>query len=261
MDKKFAAIRKGLNQVDWNGTLNSDNCDTNFNTCCNILENKLDEVEPVKTIRISGKRRFQEPWLTTGLETTSRTCKKLYQPTLVKNSTDDAHLHYKNYRNAYNRLKRKAKIDYYNVKCKEYSTNTRLLWKLINQTTGKTKHSGSIIPYITIDCLQTYQPKRIAQHFRKFYSTMGADLAATIPKGLKDINDCLQKILRTLSSVVLMCTNVIEIENLISDMPNKSSYGHDRISNIMLKNCPIASPTLYKSYSINPSAKAHFQRK
>ena len=142
---------------------------------------------------------------------------------------------YRNYRNAYNRLKQKAKIDYYNVKCKECSTNTRLLWKLINQTVGKTKHSGSIIPYITINGLQTYQPKRIAQHFGKFYSNMGADLAATIPKGSKDINDYLQKIPRTLSSVVLTCTNVMEIENLILDMPKKSSYGHDRISNIMLK--------------------------
>ena len=55
MDKKFAAVRKDLKQVDWNGTLNSDNCDKNFNTFCNILENKLDEVTPVKTIRISGK--------------------------------------------------------------------------------------------------------------------------------------------------------------------------------------------------------------
>ena len=77
-DKKFAAIRKGLNQVDWNGNLNSDNCDKNFNTFWDILENKLDETAPVKTIRISGKRCFQEPWLTTGLETASRTCRKLY---------------------------------------------------------------------------------------------------------------------------------------------------------------------------------------
>ena len=61
MDKKFDAIRKGLNQVDWNGILNSDKCDTNFNTFCDILENKLDEVAPVKTIRISGKQCFQEP--------------------------------------------------------------------------------------------------------------------------------------------------------------------------------------------------------
>ena len=146
----------------------------------------------------------------------------------MKDSTDDARLYYKNYRNAYNRLKQKAKIDYYNVKCQEYSTNTRLLWKLINQTIGKNKHS--IIPYTTINGLQTYQPKRIVQHFGRFYSTMGADLAATIPKGSKDINDYLQKILRMLSSVVLTSTNVMEIENLIWDMQHKSSYGHDRIT-------------------------------
>ena len=148
---------------------------------------------------------------------------------------DDALLHYKNYGNSYNRLKRKAKINYYNDKCKEYNTNTRMLWKLINQTIGKAKNSGSIIPYITVDGLQTYQPKKIAHHFRKFYSTMGKDLAATIKNGPKDINEYLQKILRTLSSMVLTRMTVTEIEKLISDLPNKSSYGHDKISSIMLK--------------------------
>ena len=69
---------------------------------------------------------------------------------MIEGSSDDTCLHYKNYRNTYNRLKRKAKVDYYNTKCREYSTNTRLLWKLINQTISKTKNSRSIIPYITV---------------------------------------------------------------------------------------------------------------
>ena len=117
----------------------------------------------------------------------------------------------------------------------EYSTNTKLLWRLINQTIGKMKNSRSIIPYITIDGLQTYQPKKIVHHFGKFYTSLGKDLAATIPMGTIDINTYLQKMPRTLSSIVLSITTVGEIEKLISDMPNKTIYGHDKISNIILK--------------------------
>ena len=35
---------------------------------------------------------------------------------------------------------------------------------------------------------------------------------------------------------MLRCTTVTEIEDLIRQMPHKVSYGHDRISNSMLKN-------------------------
>ena len=36
-------------------------------------------------------------------------------------------------------------------------------------------------------------------------------------------------------SLVLNKTNVKEIESLIKKLPNKTSYGHDSISNVMLK--------------------------
>ena len=75
---KFKSIRRSLNQVDWQGALNSNDCNKNFDTFSNILEEKIEEIAPLKTIRISSRRRFLEPWLTTGIETSSRTCRKLY---------------------------------------------------------------------------------------------------------------------------------------------------------------------------------------
>ena len=77
-EANFAIIRHSLNQVDWNGVLNSNDCNENFNTFSEILEAKIEETVPLRTIRISGKRHFQEPWLTTGIETSGRTCRKLY---------------------------------------------------------------------------------------------------------------------------------------------------------------------------------------
>ena len=131
-EANFAIIRRSLNQVDWNGVLNSNDCNENFNIFSEILEAKIEETAPLRTIRISGKRCFQEPWLTTGIETSGRTCRKLYKASLTNGATADICERYKNYRNMYNRIKRKAKINYYNAKCMEYSTNTRMLWKIIN---------------------------------------------------------------------------------------------------------------------------------
>ena len=76
-EEKILQINNELRQIDWNGQLNSNNCNINFNTFCSIIKTAMDRVAPTKLIRISGKRRFIELWLTTGLEHSSRTLKKL----------------------------------------------------------------------------------------------------------------------------------------------------------------------------------------
>ena len=46
--------------------------------------------------------------------------------------------------------------NYYTTKYIDYKDNTQKLWHVINQTIGKTKHFGSIIPYISVDGIKTY---------------------------------------------------------------------------------------------------------
>ena len=54
---------------------------------------------------------------------------------------------------------------------------------------GKTKHRGGIISNIMIDGLKTYNPKRIADEFGQFYSTLGENLASQIKPGKTVIDD------------------------------------------------------------------------
>ena len=61
------------------------------------------------------------------------------------------------------------------------------------------------------------------------------NLAAKINKGHYDINHYLSKIPRNISSLVLRSTSEFKIAKLIHALPNKSSHGHDQISNILLK--------------------------
>ena len=58
---------------------------------------------------------------------------------------------------------------------------------------------------------------------------------AKINKGHYDINHYLSKIPRNISSLVFRSTSVHEIEKFIHELPNKSSHGHNQISNILLK--------------------------
>ena len=105
----------------------------------------------------------------------------------------------------------------------------------MNQVIGKSKNKGSIIPYITVDGLKIHSANRIANEFGKYYSTLGESMAAHITQSHHDIDHYLSKIPRNLSSLVMSLTSIEEIEKIIYELPNKSSHGHDTISNIILK--------------------------
>ena len=97
------------------------------------------------------------------------------------------------------------------------------------------KNGGSIIPFITINGLRTYNPKKITNSFGHFYLTIGENLAATILPGENEINYYLDKMPRSNKSLVLQETSIEEIEKLIKSLLNKNSHGHDKVSNTLLK--------------------------
>ena len=106
---------------------------------------------------------------------------------------------------------------------------------LINSTINKTKHKGSIIPHITVNSIKQTNLNKIANSFGKFYSTLGSTLANEIVPGTTPIDRYLEKILRQLNSIRIKLTMPLEIDKIIKELPNKSSHGHDEVSNKMLK--------------------------
>ena len=64
---------------------------------------------------------------------------------------------------------------------------------------------------------------------------MGANLAQRIPGSRKSVQEYISKIPQTLNSLVAGEVGYTEIENIIKALPAKSSSGHNRLSNVMLK--------------------------
>ena len=91
------------------------------------------------------------------------------------------------------------------------------------------------MPYITVDGIKISNPSDIANNFGNFYSTLGESLAQNIPKSKVSVNDYLANIPQNLHSKVLFPTSHREINNLIANLPSKTSSGHDDISNRLLK--------------------------
>ena len=125
---------------------------------------------------------------------------------------------------------------YYSEKCEQYKSNTRKLWELMNWVINKTKHTGSVISHIMIDGVKRYNGKVLANEFGKFYVGMGVDLAAKIPSGITKSDDYITQIPRTSKSMVFKCTTETEIKRIIDQLQDKTSSGHHKVSNVLLKN-------------------------
>ena len=73
----------------------------------------MDQIAPLKTVRISAKCRYKEPWMSKCIEITSRKNSELYKATLKEGCMVKTCERNKKYRNCYNKLKRSAKFNYY----------------------------------------------------------------------------------------------------------------------------------------------------
>ena len=234
-DNKLKAVNNKLIHIEWIGILTGTTSDEKFNQLSETVERVLDTMAPIKTVRISAKRQFVEPWMMRGLEIASQNKMKLYKKTIAANCTDEDLARYRQHRNMYNSLKNRLKQDFYQSRCISYRQNAKKLWSLINNTIKKVKHKGSIIPYITVDGLKQYHPKTITNSFGEFYSNLGPHLVKQIIPGTTPMSTYLGNIPKHLRSMVLRPTTVMEVNTLIKQLPNKMSHGYDNISNVMLK--------------------------
>ena len=234
-DKKMKVLNHQLMRKDWIDLLTGPTCDEKFNQFSNILTEVLDEVAPIKKVRISSKRGYTEPWMTKGLEHAGKTKLKLYRRCLEAASTEEDRKEYTAYQNVFNNLKRNLKTQYYQRKCDQFKDNAKKLWALINDMIRKVKHRGSIISYIKIYGKLNYTPKDIANGFGRFYSTLGSKFAQQIVPGMTTIKDYIHQIPRQHDSMVMRKTTPMEIDAIIKKLPSKASHGRDEVSNIMIK--------------------------
>ena len=77
--KKLKLINDRIQSTDWNGLLMSESVNTNFDILSDVISRAMDDVAPMHTVRISGKRRFVEPWMTVSLEQSAKKKQRLYK--------------------------------------------------------------------------------------------------------------------------------------------------------------------------------------
>ena len=140
--KNLERLKQSIGDYDWQGFLSSfipqndqtknvipQNVTVNemFNRFHNKILDLLDTHVPSQKRTVSSKKFRKEPWLTNGLCISILKCKQLYKQCIHKDSTDSVNEQYQHYRNCLNKLKRQAKLSYYQTLCTNLKNNTKKL--------------------------------------------------------------------------------------------------------------------------------------
>ena len=211
-----------------------------LNQATDALNKEINEVieyyAPLKTINVSkiNKQKDKCPWFTAGLKKSSVKCLKLFQKVMHKPRESPEYKLYKEYRNMYQKLLRKAKFRFYNEIISERQKDSKKLWAVLNKIVGKTKNKKDICDEIIVNGVKETNEKTVGNAFAKFYSEIGKKLSDKLNyQGNNNTNDYITE--RINSTCYLQPASQKEIENIIKKLKPKNSKGYDNVSNRILK--------------------------
>ena len=231
--KKLEKIRHDLSNINWNEKLQRLNTEQSFSKFHDLLSVTINAHAPLKEVKVRNKS-ISLPWITKGVQRSINKLKKLYQKSIETKKDSDI-VKYKEYRTCLNRLKRRSKVLYYKTECVSHRNNSKKLWELINKISGKITNKNNIVECLSIGNLKECESKKIANEFAEHFANIGKKMAKEMKSSKKNISEYLKKIHVSSKSIYFYPVTETEINRLITNLPNKTSSGHDNISNVLIK--------------------------
>ena len=85
---------------------------------------------------------------------------------------------YKDYKNLFNKLIKKAKNNFYIKKLSKYQRNTKRSWQIKKEITGKMKQKNNTFPKaLRINKKSLHSAEQVANEFNSFFTNIGPYLA------------------------------------------------------------------------------------
>ena len=142
-DDTILNIVAHLDDTNWD-TLESLDIDDAYKSFIDTVIGALDIYAPVETKTIQSKNIIRQPWMSSGLLTSARTCDKMYRKCLGRSKTCGPYQKYIAYRNNFHKLKRFAKQNYYANELSKYQNDVKKTWNLLNTITGRVKGTRTL---------------------------------------------------------------------------------------------------------------------
>ena len=238
------AFLDDLGNIDWSGVLNTTDIDLateNFNS--NVLT-VLNRHAPLIERRVPES---SPPWIDEVLLTAIS--ERDYLKKVAARSKDPIDFaRAKNKRNFVIKLKNRLKREYYQRVLMENRSNSRKLWRTLNEIAPSDKKSNSSPNSLKNEGVEITDKKKMASVFNKFFATVGSKLAETFHfYDTSHINTPINPLQFNFSNV-----NMSVVQKIVSQLDTNKATGLDGITARSLKaGSPILS--FYLAYLFNLS--------
>jgi hypothetical protein len=223
-DLNLENFRKAIELIEMNR--NESDINILYDNFTSQLEEAFNKTCPYKK---QGREKPEEDWMTKALMKSRR--RKFYLLNLkLKHRTEKYENKYKKYVRIYNSTIRAAKRKFYIKKISDNYTNSRLIWNIINELTGRMKRVKQS-KFFTHNNSKYSKPGEICKLFNEYFIKIGKEISDKFNK-----TDEYKRYLKRKSTRFKFTEVTMKrIVNIINKMKSKSSSGHDGISNKILK--------------------------
>ena len=202
------------------------------------LKTIYDKNFPVRTKQIKLKD-LKRPWITKGIKKSSRKKQRLYIK-FLKSKTSKSETEYKNYKNLFEKIKKKSKNLYYSSLLKKYENKSKKTWQVMKEITGKSKINTNIFPkMLKMKNEITYDTKKITNEFNDLFTNN-----KKIPKVVNSFHEYLTSFNKFLKEDEL---SFDEFETAFKNLKRNKASGADELnSNVVIEVYDEIKETLYQ---------------
>ena len=230
-EQSIKCFKRSLSMTDWTIVLETRDPNLSYNAFLKQFLKIYEKCFPIKTINIKRKQLLS-PWVTKGLSKSSKQKQKLYVK-FLKHPTYAHEERYKNYKNLFEKLKNKSKIQHFSTLLKKHQNNSKETWKVMKDAIGKSKLLKDDFPRkLIINNKENFNQHEIASYFNNFFTNIGSNLAAKIPHSERHFTSYMEK-----SNNILETVNVSieELEKAFSTLKINKACGFDDINPNIVK--------------------------
>ena len=105
----------------------------------------------------------------------------------------------------------------------------------MNSAVNKMTNKNSVIDELTVDGIRITKPNDIANTLGNYFASVGENYANKIPNPKQGVDDYIRLITENVNSLYFCPTVYLEVNKIISKLPNRASSEYDKINNRLLK--------------------------
>ncbi|XP_065642226.1 uncharacterized protein LOC136073884 [Hydra vulgaris] len=158
---------------------NSGNTNSAYIKFINLFMLEYNKSFPIQEKEIKAKY-LNCPWITKEIRKSSKQKQKLYIKHLKNRSEANLFL-YKQYKNLFEKIKKKHKILYYSNQMQKFNGDKKKTWDIMKEIIGKGITNSNKMPSrVIINQMESNNKRDISNEFNSYFANIGVDLASKI---------------------------------------------------------------------------------